>query len=818
MDRRRWIIGALAVAALVLLAGRWSTALYTDYLWYSSLGAAPLWRAELLTTLALGVASFAAASLFAFLNFWAVRRSVVSLVLPRRIANLEIGEEVPGRLLFFVVVLLSLFVGSALVFPSDDWTTALLAAIGRPFGDNDPYFGADLGFFVYWLPFESAVHLWFIVTLVVVSGIVVALYALTPSLRWERGSLYVSAYVRRHFTMLGAVVLLVLAWSYRLGMYRLLSHGGGTSGTFSSIDQQVVVPATLLLSILTLCAAFVVAWAGWLGQTRIAFLAVTVVLLVSLLSRTVAPLVARRSPDAAVATAHERPYVATRLSFTRRAYGVDRIGLDSLGAGFPSGAAAALGTPTWDGVTMARAAERMRHVRVIGSSAFWQALPAGIAATFVERTTDGATEGRELWGVERFDPTSADERGLPERLTAESRTTLETLPGEPAVYDSAPSYSVMSDSLRHLAGVEMVSTRSRLAHAWSLQNFRLLFGELPPDRPTIVRRRDVRERVAALAPFFVQGGEIVPVVAADSLYWVLELYAAAGSYPLAQRFTILGEERGYFQHAATAVLHAASGRVRLVLSNAADPVASSWAAFLPTLFVPLSALSPALRAVLPPITDAARVQALAFAIAGFRGDSLEVRHFANPDGADSAAAREPLRVALPGATGVSALWPMLDSADRLRGLIVARGGAARITSWLPFASDDNRWGAVVDRLRSADSTTRESGAVRAPLRAVPVGGRPLYFQPVFQWHVGSGPTLSRVMALAGDTTRAGATFAAALGVATQVRRPLATTGAQRGELASSLYRRMRESMRRGDWMDFGRAFDSLGLVLRPAAP
>ena len=30
-----------------------------------------------------------------------------------------------------------------------------------------------------------------------------------------------------------------------------------------------------------------------------------------------------------------------------------------------------------------------------------------------------------------------------------------------------------------LAGVEMVSTRSRLAHAWSLPNFRLLFGDLP---------------------------------------------------------------------------------------------------------------------------------------------------------------------------------------------------------------------------------------------------------------------------------------------------------------------------------------------------
>ena len=84
--------------------------------------------------------------------------------------------------------------------------------LGRPFGETDPYFGADLGFFVYWLPFETAVHYWAIVVLVSITVLVILLYALTPSLRWERGTLHVSAYVRRHFTILGAVLLLILAW------------------------------------------------------------------------------------------------------------------------------------------------------------------------------------------------------------------------------------------------------------------------------------------------------------------------------------------------------------------------------------------------------------------------------------------------------------------------------------------------------------------------------------------------------------------------------------------------------------------------------
>ena len=101
----------------------------------------------------------------------------------------------------------------------------------------------------------------------------------------------------------------------------------------------------------------------------------------------------------------------------------------------------------------------------------------------------------------------------------------------------------------------------------------------------ILRHRGVRERVQELAPFFVQGSEILPVVVGDSLYWTLELYVASDDYPLAERFHILDAQRGYFQHAATALIHAASGRVRLVLAPMPETVTNSWADQFPSLFV-----------------------------------------------------------------------------------------------------------------------------------------------------------------------------------------------------------------------------------------
>jgi uncharacterized protein len=797
--RRRVFYGTLAAAALLLLLGRWGAALYVDYLWYATLGAVEVWRAHAATAFTLGGASFAVAFLFAFVNLYAVRQSVVSLVLPRRIANIEIGEEVPGRYLLLTVGALSTVVAAALVLPPDAWTQGLLALIGRPFGETDPYFGADLGFFVYWLPFETTLHVWSILVVAVMTVLVVGLYALTPSLRWEHGHLYVSTYVRRHFTMLGGVLLLILAWSYRLAMFRLLASGGGSGGVFTAVDHRVLVPATLLLSVLTLCAALVVAWAGWSGQPRLAFLSVSVVLVLSVV---------------ADAIAQERPYLATRLGYTRRAFAVDRIRPDSIGAGFATASDAATRVAVWDGATLTQSAQRLRRVRVVGDGAGWQATGRSLTALLVEHSSDAASDARDVWGITRFDPTTADEHGMPVRAAGGSRFGDEMLLEEPAVFDSAPGYSIISDSMRQVVGVEMVSTSSRLAHAWALQNFRLLFGDLPIDRPMILRRRDVRSRVKALVPFFVQGSEIVPVVAADSLYWALELYTTSDAYPLSQRFTLLGEERGYFQHAATALIHAASGRVRLVAAPSPDPIAASWIERFPTLFIRSTSLSVALQAALPPVSDGARAQALAFAVAGFRGDSLEVRHFATLDGADSAASREPVHVALPG-DGVAMLWPLLDEQDRVRGLVAAESAPQRLTSWIPLTSDGARWGGVLDRLRSADTSSRESGLVRSPLRAIPSAARPLYLQSIFQWRPGGSPRLLRVETWVGDTLRVGATFSAALGVSAK---PRTEDPAPRDFRArtDSLYRLMRDALARGDWTTFGRAFDALGASLRSA--
>src|SRR5439155_636976 len=62
-----------------------------------------------------------------------------------------------------------------------------------------------------------------------------------------------------------------------------------------------------------------------------------------------------------------------------------------------------------------------------------------------------------------------------------------------------------------------------------------------------------------------------------------------------------------------------------------------------------------------------------------------------------------LPIIMPESQSTAVAFPLVDDGDRLRGLLVGTGGAARATLWLPLATPGPRWSTVLDRLRSLDS-------------------------------------------------------------------------------------------------------------------
>jgi uncharacterized membrane protein (UPF0182 family) len=320
---RRLLLGLAAVAA-VLLFGRAIALIYADHAWYSALGAETLWEERAKDITVIHTVSAVFAGLFALLNLFAIRRSIVSLAFPRRLGNVEFGEEVPTRYLDRTVMACSVAIAFVLSFVVPSWQQLALVRSGVRFGESDPFFQMDMSFYVAWLPLERAAYGWTLALLVTVSAVVIGLYALTPSLRWEQGAFRLSAHVRRHLAVLGSLFLMVMAWSYRLDSYRLLIHGTGVDGMFSYVDHQWLIPAYLSLSVVTVAAAALVLVYGWTGQIRTIFFTVSAVLVFSIALDLVLPSVARRVAGSGAGTAQQQPYVSTRAAFTRRAYGETR--------------------------------------------------------------------------------------------------------------------------------------------------------------------------------------------------------------------------------------------------------------------------------------------------------------------------------------------------------------------------------------------------------------------------------------------------------------------------------------------------------------
>jgi uncharacterized membrane protein (UPF0182 family) len=319
MSRRRLLIGVV-IAAAILVAGRTISTIHADHSWYSAMGATPLWSERAGDLLLIYGIGSVIAVFVAFVNLSALGRSIGTLTLPRRLANVEFGEAVPRKYLDRFAFLMSVAIAAAVTPALPSWTSLALARLGVKFRESDPYFQRDLGFYTTWLPFEKSVYSWAMLLIVGVSLLVVVLYSLTPGLRWERAGIRMSARVRRHLSVLAALLLLVTMWSYRLESYDLMIRGGGEQGVFSYVDHQWLLPGLLLLWIVTAAVAITVLLSGWTGQLRTSFVAVTVIVVLSVSIQEIVPLVVRRFTSKEVQLMRERPYVATRADFTRRAY------------------------------------------------------------------------------------------------------------------------------------------------------------------------------------------------------------------------------------------------------------------------------------------------------------------------------------------------------------------------------------------------------------------------------------------------------------------------------------------------------------------
>jgi uncharacterized membrane protein (UPF0182 family) len=605
-----------------------------------------------------------------------------------------------------------------------------------------------------------------------------------------------------------------VGWSYRLEGISLLTGGSGDSGAFTAFDDKILVPLLTGLSIAALASSVVVLWAAWHGLRQMAFAIFILVAFGGPVARLVLPWLDRSATADGDRLARERPYRSTRTHFTRRAFGVDQVvDADSTPVAPMTRLEAARGVSNWDAAASLRSAE-LAHRELTTLASSWAPTAEGLTAIIVQRPPAGVAAAT----ITRLSAATADEQGRPLPGPGSAPDLDDTMPPV-LVAPGASAYAIVADSAGSLPAPAFSSWWERLAHAWRLQNLRLLAQDTPEPRPRILLHRDVRERIAALVPFFTIGPTLQATITGDSLYWMAELFVTSDEYPLAQPLRFAGEELQYVHHAATAIVDGHSGRVFIVADPAPDPVTRSWVRRFPWLFVTRDRVPSALGGLWPPPVDRAAVQSDAIAHAGFPGDSINPNRVAPArDPVLDARETAPALYALHGDSGpLAATISVLESDERMIGILVARGGPDPRVEWHRVSSRIP-WRGVLDQLWTAARKAGLYGSRRGPERKGQVQLLPLkagvaFAESFYSWPSDAPPTLRGVVLLEGQQTHTGATLAEALGISRPI--PTGANAAFRSRVAA-LYDVMSAAMRRGDWKAFGDAYAALGRLIRNA--
>jgi len=817
MTGRRGLLWLLAGLALALLVGRWVAGLYADWAFHHALGADALWRARLLDLSLLRAGAFTAAFAFAFAHFFAVRQSIVALVLPRTIGGVEIAEAIPTRRLTLLAVVGALAVALLFSLTEHDWTTLAQAMHGVRFGEYEPYLDRDLGFYVNQLPFERHLFENAAVLLVLTSATVFLAYVVTPSVRWDASGLYVSTWVRRHLGVLAGCAIALVAWDWRLDRFALLGYGSGDATLlfearpFTAFDHRILLPYLAVTSFVALPVAVIFVWSVWRANLRLALVLLSAVVIAGPVARVVIlPAAAPARLDARVSTERRRPYDATRTLFTRRAFGVDQVASpDTLAPERLDDAHLARWVTSWDPAALARFIERDRRGTDVAAFAWTPGL-LGLDAVLVRRAPDDAPPGTS-WPADQVRANAVDGAGLP----LASLGVMTNGIGGVLVYPGAPRYALVADTLGRLAAPPFETGPQRLAQAWDQQNPRLLAQDAPAPRPRIVTERDAVERLARLTPFLERGETVTPVVRGDSLYWVVELFSTAEHYPLTERLLVDGRFVHYAQHAATAVVQAQTGRVMLLPVANPDPVMRSWMARLPTLFTAREDAPGWMTAGLPPATDWTMIQGAVLGRTGVRGESLPVGSLARVDDADADLTTGPPTLHQLDSAGTLGWGIPVASTDRLIGLLVSRGGLAPRTTLLPPTSEAN-WTGILEALQRAADEAGFGRALkdsrRGRVQAVPSTEGVIFVQSFYEWPADGPPRLAGVAVLKGPRTYVGRTVADALGQTVEATGRDVPSEVFRAR-AAQLYDAAAAALRVGDWRAYGEAWSALGRLL-----
>ncbi|MFQ3548156.1 MAG: UPF0182 family protein, partial [Armatimonadota bacterium] len=628
----------MAIIALILLFGGAAVKLYTDWLWFLDLGYRKVFTTVFFTKMQLGITSAVLFFAIIYGNLWyarkispAPRESSIEMQLLEKLGSF--ARRGVGILIFIVSVFISVMVG---LETANHWESFLKYRNAIPFGEVDPIFNNDIGFYVFQLPFIKYINGWIFFALVVTTIATAAIYYASEAIEMWANKLQFAPKVKVHLCILIALMFVVKAWGYKLGMYDMLTIRGNIFDGAGYTNIHANLPVLWLL----IGAAIVGAVIVLLNSTRrgiaLAVGAVIGLMGLSILAGAIYPSIIQSVIVKPNEFNKERPYLERAIQSTRKAYGLADVDYKPYEAAstltkaqIEANASSIENIRLWDNRHLMHAYAQIQTIQQyynfhdVDVDRYWLTDKDGnkryrqVWLSARELSQSSLPQPSQTWVNRRLQYTHGygfcmspvneiSSEGLPNFYVYDipPKTSMEIPISRSEIYygeltDAYVIVGTKADEFSYPAGSENVTTRyagdtgvgigsmmRKLLFAWRYADVNILLNSDITKESKILYNREIKSRVNTLMPFLKFDDDPYLITADGRLYWMIDGYTITSAYPYSRMTVMQGSLCNYIRNSVKVVVDAYNGNVSayIIQKPIEDPIIKVYDKIFPGVF------------------------------------------------------------------------------------------------------------------------------------------------------------------------------------------------------------------------------------------
>ncbi len=655
MNKKLVIIGIGAVGILLLWMG---ISVFPNWLWFESLGFAPVFWTMLLSKFGFGLMLWLPLALIIGVNIYVANRlnpgSGVGgdfKVADDYISQLGFSTATLKTLTTAFVLFLTFYIASK---GSTQWDLLLRYLYQQPFGSTDPVFKRDIGFYFFSLPFYIFIQ----------SGLLILFFvAALTTLGWylKNGALKIvgdfsrvqgappampnitlAGNAKKHLIFLGGIVVLLLAWAYRLKMFGLLYSTQGPAFGASYTDIHIKIIAYKIIALVSIGFAIVLFINAFKLRVKLIWISAGIWIGAVLILGTGFPLLFQKFIVTPNELAKESPYIAYNIDYTREAYNLNKIKEVNFEVNDQISAQALKqhdvtiqNIRIWDerpllqtyrqiqairlyydfnniDVDRYHVNNQYRQIMLAARELLVNKLPPqantwvnrhltythgyGLAANPVSEVT---SEGLPRLFIKDLPPSFEPDLRVvrPEIYYGERTDEFVLVKTKAREFDFPKGDKNVYTTYQGNGGIHINSFFRRLLFAIEFLDPQILFTTYLTPESRIMFNRRINQRTNVIAPFLDYDSDPYLVVSSGKLYWIQDAYTTSAMYPYSRRsHTDLKQRRlNYIRNSVKVTIDAYNGDVVFYMIDEKDPIVKTYARIFPDLFKPFNEMPAELK-------------------------------------------------------------------------------------------------------------------------------------------------------------------------------------------------------------------------------